>query len=487
MTANTQILHNRIVSWFENLRAKSATQYLILTAVTIFAALLRFYRMDQWSFWRDEIAQINRALGHFNLETILSQWWRPPISVLLTGLSLNSFEVNEWSARLPSVLLGLISIPVIYFVIRQLFNRQVALTVSFLFMVSPWHIFWSQNARFYTSLMLLYFLASIAFYLFIERGQVKYLLLFVIFFFFAISERLIAILLVPSLIAYFILLWVMPFEKPTTFKINRLAWLLLAGPIFALLELYSYITTGTTRLAFAYDTFVARTIDDPFRIVILILFAIGIPMVIMAMLSTFYIYKNKSRLGLFLFVNALVPVAFLAFISMFSFVVERYAFVTLPAWIILAAYFIVETARRHKHTLFLTAGLILVLISDASVANLMYFQINHGNRPEWEKAFVFVADKTKEGDIIISSVSEIGNYYLEQDVLWLGDLNTADIRNGNQRYWFVLDSENSWFTPEQKNWVERNTDLLQVYYLRVREEINIKIYLYQPGYENPLG
>jgi mannosyltransferase len=463
----------------------STTELFLLSGITFLGALLRLYRVGEWSFWRDEIAQITRALGHFNIETILEQWWRPPLSVLLTGLSLNLFEVNEWSARLPSVLIGLISIPVIYFLVRYMFNGWIALVVAFLFAISPWHIFWSQNARFYTSLMLLYFLASIAFFFFIERGQGRYLLLFVIFFFLAVSEREIALLLLPVLILYLIGLWILPIERPPGFNLKHLGLLPLGASLFVLLELYSLYTTGTTRLAFAIDTFVGRVIDDPFRILILIFFNIGVPIVSLAMLSIFYIYKEKSRIGLFLVISIVVPTVLLAFISIFSFVVDRYAFVTLPAWIILAAYFVVETARRHQHSLYLTAGLILVLLSDASGANLMYFQINHGNRPEWQQAFDFVKVRTVEGDVIVSSVSELGNYYLGQNVLWLGDVNPQTISNEGRRYWFILDSENSWFSADQKYWVETNADLLEFFYLRVREEINIKVYLYTPEYDNP--
>jgi mannosyltransferase len=485
MTATTSILYNRLSAWLENQKAKMTTQYLILASATVLAAMLRFFRVEQWSFWRDEIAQINRALGHFNIETIISQWWRPPLSVLLSGLSLNLLGINEFAARLPSVLIGVISIPVIYFIVRHLLSDRIALIVALLFTVSPWHIYWSQNARFYTSLMVLYFLASIAFFLFIERGQARYFLLFGILFFFALSERMIAILLVPVLVAYLAILWISHLEKPPGFTAKRLALLLLGGLVFCILELYSYLTTSTTRLAFTYETFIGRTIDDPFRILILIFFNIGIPLVVMALFGTLYSFNNKSRTTLFLSINAIIPVVILAVTSMFSFVVDRYAFVTLPAWIILAAYFLVEVGRRYKHSLFVTAGLILVLLIDAIGVNLIYYQINHGNRPEWKRAFEFITTQSRDGDIIVSSVAELGHYYVDQDVVWLGDLNTKPISSEGKRYWFVLDSENSWFSPEQKKWVERNADLLEIYYLRVREEINLKIYLYTPGYENP--
>jgi mannosyltransferase len=105
--------------------------------------------------------------------------------------------VNEWSARLASALIGIISIPILYFSIRKIIGSGAALILSILLAVSPWHLFWSQNARFYSSLMLMYTLAAFAFFWSMERNWPRYLLLFYALFYFALSERMIAIFLIP--------------------------------------------------------------------------------------------------------------------------------------------------------------------------------------------------------------------------------------------------------------------------------------------------
>jgi mannosyltransferase len=462
-------------------------QYVLLAVVTLLALGLRLYKLAEWSFWRDELATINRALGHFNIETIINQWWRPPLSVILTGGFLNHFGVNEWFARIPSVVIGVLSILLIFFVAKRLSNGWVGLLASIMVALSTWHIFWSQNARFYTSLMLLYFLASFLFYIFIERGHLKYLVLFAFIFFLAMSERLNAILLIPVLIFYLVLLFFLPWKKPAGFNLRNLSFLVAPGVAIVLLELYSLVSTSTTRIGFAFETFFGKPIDDPVRILILILFSIGVPLAVLAFFSGFSMISERNRLGLYLLLNATIPIGILLAGSPFIFTVERYAFITLPSWILLASYGIWEITRKVQFRPYLIgACLLFMIIGDMSATNLMYYQINHGNRQDWRQAMQIVTHNASTDDVIVSSVAELGSYYTGREVLWLGDIDPEMVKTFENRHWFVIDSENGWWSPNQKSWVENNAILIDELYLRVQENMNIRIYLYSQDEQNPL-
>jgi len=477
----------RLKSLVESFEENRKYQYMALAAITLLAVVLRLYKLGEWSFWRDELATINRAIGHFNIETIINQWWRPPFSVILTGGFLDIFGINEWTARLPSVLIGTLSIIIIYFVTRRLSNGWVSILVATLLTFSTWHIFWSQNARFYTSLMLFYFLASVAFYLFIERGHLKYLIMFGVFLFIAISERLIAFLIIPVLIIYLFSLFVLPWLKPVGFNLRNLMLLVIPGVAVVFLELYSLLTTSTTRLGDTFETFVGTPIDDPIRIFILMIFAIGIPLAVLAFISGVSMISERNRLGLFLFLNATVPIVILLAGSPFVFTVGRYAFITLPSWVLLASYGIWEITRKAQFRPYLIgACLLFVIIGDMSGSNLMYYQINHGNRQDWRQAMQIVTDNASKDDVIVSSVAELGSYYTGKEVLWLGDIDFDTVKGFENRHWFVIDSENGWWSPTQKLWVENNAILIDELYLRVRESMNIRIYLYSSDEQNPL-
>src|SRR5688572_11508460 len=140
--------------------ARSWFHYALLFLITLVAAALRLYKLGAWSFWIDEIYTISHATAHFSSMELILEHIPPaknwvPTSVILTAQALNVLGVNEWSARLTSALIGIVTIPILYVPIKKIFDRQVALIAMLLLAVSSWHIFWSQNARFYTALMLI--------------------------------------------------------------------------------------------------------------------------------------------------------------------------------------------------------------------------------------------------------------------------------------------------------------------------------------------
>ncbi len=176
-------MDDRLSSMLKKIEEKAAYQYLILAAIILLAAVLRFYKLGEWSFWIDEIYTINHAMHHFSRPELILENIPPsrdwvPVSVILTAQVLNILGINEWSARLVSAGIGVLTLPILYFALRKTFGNQVILIALLLLAISPWHIFWSQNARFYTSLLLLSTLALFAFYYAIEHDLPVFLLAF---------------------------------------------------------------------------------------------------------------------------------------------------------------------------------------------------------------------------------------------------------------------------------------------------------------------
>jgi hypothetical protein len=68
-----------------------------------------------------------------------------------------------------------------------------------------------------------------------------------------------------------------------------------------------------------------------------------------------------------------------------------------------------------------------------------------------------------------------------ETVMWLGDIEPDVIDGGSRRYWFVIDSENGWWVTPQKMWVEENSRLVEAWYLRTREDLHLRVYLYDPN------
>jgi len=376
----------RLGIWAGDLSDRDWFHYILLFLITILAAAFRFYKLGQWSFWIDEIYTVNHAVRHFSSLKLILNNVPPatdsvPLSALLTAQFLNIWGINEWSARLASTIIGILSIPILFFPVRKLFGRQVALITALLLAVSTWHIFWSQNARFYTSLLLFYSLALITFYFGLERNKPGYFVAFYVLIYAAFSERVFSLFIFPVMAVYLIALWAFRFEKPVGLNLKNVSVLLL--PILAggLVEAYSWISTGASRFFADLDWFFLYRNDDPMRLLGNISFNIGVPLMVLALFSGFFLVLRKDRAGLLMLTNALIPMVIIVAANPFIFTKDRYVFMMLFSWIVLAAVGIrelfVHVNGSHK---WLAAGVLVLLLADAGSQNLLYYRVNNGNR-----------------------------------------------------------------------------------------------------------
>lgn len=80
------------------------------------------------------------------------------------ALSFKLFGVNEFSARLPSVIFGILSIILIFFIGKSFFETKVGLIAAFLMAFLPFEIVWSRACRMYSMYQFFLVLGFFAFY-----------------------------------------------------------------------------------------------------------------------------------------------------------------------------------------------------------------------------------------------------------------------------------------------------------------------------------
>lgn len=101
-----------------------------------------------------------------------------PLYVYLSVLPIKVFGLSAFSVRFLSAFLGTLSIPLIYMVLAKLFNNKnkpPCLVGTFLFAISPWHIFFSRGA-FEANLALFLLLVAVYFLLLVKKGEKYYLI-----------------------------------------------------------------------------------------------------------------------------------------------------------------------------------------------------------------------------------------------------------------------------------------------------------------------
>ena len=140
----------------------------ILTGLTLLALATRSYGIAEWDLVQDEVFTVTRAAERY------TSLRNPAYYVLVMG-SFKLFGVSEWAARLPAMLLGILSVPVFYVTCRSVLGRNVALIGALLIIFSSWHLWYSQFSRFYAGVFLFGLLSYFLYYKAIRLGNPGYL------------------------------------------------------------------------------------------------------------------------------------------------------------------------------------------------------------------------------------------------------------------------------------------------------------------------
>lgn len=127
-----------------------------------------FYNLGGYSLvdfdeaWFAEIARNvlvthNPILMYFNGKLFVDH---PPIGYDLMAISMYIFGTSEFGARFPSALLGFLSIILIYFVGKNLFNRTVGLGASLILVSCVWFTFRARSGNL-DAILMFFFLLSL--------------------------------------------------------------------------------------------------------------------------------------------------------------------------------------------------------------------------------------------------------------------------------------------------------------------------------------
>lgn len=160
-----------------NERARLIPTALALAAVIAVALGVRAYRLDAQSVWFDDYNGL-AYLGEPSLKAFLGALYGPyspnvehvPLYFIIEYFWGRCFGVSPTTVRLLSICFGLLTIPLVYLLGRDIFGRGAGLVGALCFALSPLHIFHDQGIRPY-SLMVLLAAASVYALLRASRGQ----------------------------------------------------------------------------------------------------------------------------------------------------------------------------------------------------------------------------------------------------------------------------------------------------------------------------
>lgn len=168
----------------ETYQLKKPARWLILPVLVV-AFTLRLINIGRYSLWSDEAGQVLAALQpRFDdfLRIVRSHVMAMPLDYMVTRL-ITRFTLDEGLLRLPSAIWGVLAVLFLFLTVDLLFRnnkygRYTALITAFLLAVSPVHVFYSQEIRFYSALNCFYWSSNFLLMRFLLKPKASNLIFF---------------------------------------------------------------------------------------------------------------------------------------------------------------------------------------------------------------------------------------------------------------------------------------------------------------------
>ena len=293
----------------------------------------------------------------------------------------------------------------------------------------------------------------------------------------AAKERLLALFFIPVIASYLLLLPLLPFEKPPGFRWRNFLMFVAPGLILGLLFLRPYLLN----LSGWFDGF-GYANNSPFWLLAGVIYYVGLPMICLGSLGAVYFLTEKNRAALLLLLSEIVPLMTLMAISPFHYTANRYMFISLTSWVILAGLATVELLARCEGTIkLLVLGTLSFLLLQPIAEDVLYYRFQNGNRDDWKTAFELIDKEKQDGDLIVTAYPELTDFYLQEQTIDLATLDLSNIKEQPYRIWFVEDSVAQQLVPEVPKWFAQHGRLIGNLDVHVQARTFVmRVYFYNP-------
>lgn len=376
---------------------KNFLNYIIFIPV-LFAMVLSFLYIDINSFWLDEVYSISFVNQSWSQlwEIISQREANMTIYYILLKIWVGAFGDSEFMVRSLSVIFAIAGVIMTYAVAVCLFNIRIGLTSSFILAVNAFFIYYAQEARGYTLLLLL---VTCSMYLFIRAIEMQHYRYYI-----ALGMTN-ALVLYSHFFGFFVLIaqvFSLVFLPPGTIRWRKIITsTILTGFLAAPLGVF-ILTRGSIPMGWIKKS----SLRDIYYIFWsftggggkLLFMSYFVPCFLsLVILGWILVRFKKSEI---LWRHALpfcwlfIPIFCLYILSLFKpFFVDRYMFFCLPALVILAGAGLLSF--RSKALSYIATSL-LIIISIYTVF-VEYYPRKKG---DWRSATNLIVQNAKAGDAI---------------------------------------------------------------------------------------
>lgn len=427
--------------------------------------------LGEQSLWLDEAFSwlvASRSLSK-GLQIALENFVHPPLYYLLLH-PVTLLDQGEFALRFPSVLFGLLGIPLMYRLGRELPGdpgraRQVGLLAAALLAVNPFHVWFSREARNYE---LIFLLSLLILYLFHQLllGRNRWAA-FVSVSALAYLTHYFTLLLALAQFVYFLL----NFRR--RYRLFR-HWALAQALAFALLALWLVALFSQETRSMGIAWIPRPTLLTPLFTLwnFALLFgerwlswgAVALPLFAITLILGFWPRQRRTLLAAWLVVPP-VGVLLISWALGRYLYVDRYFITSLPAFVLLLARGIAAFPGRLPYRRWLAGGTAILLFGASALSVAQILQDPALAKADWRGVGSLLESNYSEGDRVVLRIVEdtVPLHYYSPDVDWTFATNRPEadpwpeIEKDYRRLWLV------WSNPHTSNHLPVATRTFDIY------------------------
>jgi len=414
----------------------------IIIVILAFAVRFAFY---EHCLWVDEARDLEVTRNFFSTgkQILFDEVYlvHPILNYIILATSSLFFGFTTLGGTMPSILLGALTVAVVYFIGSEVFNKKVGIAASLIMLFHPLHWFYSSRALNNVPNTFFFVFAIYTFILFIKTKNNKYLYLTGLITACAILTRFASAILLIIMVIYLFLdkqTYNQLFSKFLPKK-NTLIFLGILLGLGAISLMYNQISYGQMfDTAIYLDVGLSKSTLDAqpwwyyfatfhvwIRLSITILFILGVIIV----------FPKMDKLKFLLLLTIILTFIEISIVSVKT---DRYILPILPFIALFAGYFLVAlwgTIKKHKITI---AYIVLIVILGAIVVPFYYEGSNMITNIGkgfcgLDKAGQWVIQNTSPEDNIFSASYMSIGFYSNRD-------NIRPIPNTRQELVSLIDS-----------------------------------------------
>ncbi len=423
--------------------------WLVLLGLTGVALAMRLLWIDRPSFWIDELYSVMHTSRLGEAGNLTKQFGYVPtwITLSLAGVLPESEQATNpetWRAlgvthtlvRLPSAILGVVTVFLFGWLSRGLIGTKAALWFAAFLTISVWHLHMSQTGRFYAQQCLFYNLGLLLYFRATTLGSVWRLVISMVMLFLGFMSQ------PPALVLGVIIAidWLIGTRAKQPSRLTVPA--LIVGAITALACAGVLLIDISARTS-EWTQFAGQISQSWDRILLGVVWLVGPVTVLLAIIGWLRLFQRDQRLAVYLGMGAVLPVfAMAAMGATGQFVHVRYTFIALPAWLMLAAVGAVGDGTGSTDPIARLRSMApgLLAISAGLLQCVGYYTGGGGYRPSWRDAIEYIETNRVEGDLVAGD-----EHAYWQARYYLGD--TSPVRVMGTQLWELLE------TTDRRVWI----------------------------------